>query len=116
MPAMARADHLHVWRQGDAIKHLCLNPRIVGGKEYMTGNGNAWHQGGSTALAVVVERIPKPALGRGVVFIEFVERELCWEFDAWQVRKAAVSAGDLGAQEPGEVSVIQTIGRLGEQA
>jgi hypothetical protein len=103
---MARADHLHVWRQGDAVKHPRLNPRIVGGKEYMTGNGNARHQGSSTALAVVVERIPKTALGRCVVFIELIERELCWELDAWQVRKAAVSVGHLGAQEPGEVSVI----------
>jgi len=83
MPTMARADHLHVWRQGDAVKHPRLNPRIVGSKEYMTGNGNARHQGGCTALAVVVERIPKTALGCCVVFIEFVERELCWELDAW---------------------------------
>ena len=83
MPAMARADHLHVWRQGDAIKHPRFNPRIVGGKEYMTGNGNARHQGGCTALAVVVERIPKTTLGRGVAVVEGVERQLYRELGAW---------------------------------
>ena len=78
MPAIARADHLHVWRQGNAIKHLRINPRIVSGKEDMTGNGNTRHQWGCTALAVVVERIPKTALGRSVAFIELVKREFCW--------------------------------------
>ena len=73
MPAVVRADHLHVWWQGDAIKRMCVNPRIVGGKEYVTGNSNARHKRGCTALAVVVERIPKTALGCGVVFIELIE-------------------------------------------
>jgi hypothetical protein len=44
----------------------------------MTGNGNARHQGGCTALAVVVERIPKTALGRGIAFIELLKREFYW--------------------------------------
>jgi len=60
-------------RQGDTIKHVSINHGIISRKEDMTGNGQAWHERRGTALAVVVECIPKTAQGCSVVFVEGVE-------------------------------------------
>jgi len=70
-------------RQGDTIKHVGINQGIVSRKEDMTRDGQARHERGSTTLAVVVERIPETTLGRRVVFVEGVDRQLCREFGAW---------------------------------
>jgi hypothetical protein len=61
MPTIARTDHLHIGRQGDAIEHVCINQGIVSRKEDMTGNSQTRYERGGTALAVVIERISKTA-------------------------------------------------------
>src|SRR5690349_10552749 len=116
MPPMERADHLHVWRQGHGIEDARLDQWIVGSKEDMTGDGNLRYKRGSTALAVVVERIPKTTLRCCVAFVESIERELGGEHSGGQVRKTRMPIGHVGAQEPGEVFVIEAIGWLGQPA
>ena len=65
--------HLYIGRQGDTIKHVGINHGIISREEDMTGNGQARYERSGTALAVIVERIPKTTLGRGVAFVEGVE-------------------------------------------
>jgi hypothetical protein len=60
-----------------------INQRIISRKEDMTGDGQARHKRGGTALAVVVECIPKTTLGRGVAVVKGVERQLYRELGAW---------------------------------
>jgi hypothetical protein len=83
MSTIARAYHLYIRWQGDTIKHVGINQGIISCKEDMTGNGQARHERGGTALAVVVECILKTTLGRGVAVVEGVERQLCRECGAW---------------------------------
>ena len=83
MSTIACTDHLYIGRQGDVIKHMCVNQRIVSRKEDMTGNGQSRHERRRTALAIVIERIPKTALRRGISFIEGVERQLGRELRTW---------------------------------
>jgi len=88
--------YLDLRRQGDIIKHVGINQGIVSSEEDVTRNGQARHERGGTALAVVVERIPETTLRRRVVFVEGVDRQLCREFGAWQIRKAVMPVADLG--------------------
>jgi hypothetical protein len=73
MSTIPRTYHLDMGRQGDTIKHVGINQGIISRKEDMTGSGQARHERGGTALAVVVERILKTTLGRRVVFVKGVE-------------------------------------------
>jgi len=75
--------HLYVGWQGDTIKHVGINQGIISRKEDMARDGQARHERGGTTLAVVVVRIPETTLGRRVVFVEGVDRQLCREFGAW---------------------------------
>jgi hypothetical protein len=73
MSTITRTYHLDIGRQGDTIKHVSINQGIISREEDMTGNVQVWHKRSGTALAVVVERVPKTTLGRRVVFVEGVE-------------------------------------------
>src|SRR5262245_47123292 len=73
MSTITRTYHLYIGRQGDTIKYVGINEGIISREENMTGNGQTRYERSSTALAVVVERISKTALGRRVVFVEGVE-------------------------------------------
>src|SRR5438445_5046929 len=73
MATIPRTYHLDIGRQSDTIKHVSINQGVISRAEDMTGNGQARHERGGTALAVVVERIPKATLGRGVAVVEGVE-------------------------------------------
>jgi hypothetical protein len=112
MSAVARACHLHVGRQSNAIKRVGIHHRIISSKKHMAGNGNMWHERCGTALAVVIQGIAKATLWGCIVFIELIERQALRELDRRQVGEAGMPVGDLGAQELRKVSLIQTIGRL----
>ena len=73
MSTITRTYHLYIGRQGDTIKHVGINQGIISREEDMTGNGQVRHERSGTALAVVVERIPKTTLGRRVAVVEGVE-------------------------------------------
>jgi hypothetical protein len=73
MSTIPRTYHLHIGRQGDPVKHVGINHGIISREEDMTGNGQARHERGGTALAVVVECIPKTTLGRSVAIVEGVD-------------------------------------------
>ena len=83
MSTIARADHLHIGWQGDRIEHVRVNQGIVSRKEDVTGHGQPRYERRSTALAIVIERIPKTALGCGIAFVEGVERRFGRELRRW---------------------------------